>query len=166
MKKTMITTAAILLMTTAALAAAPTGNWFDLDNCAMCRNLTADEELFSNMQWENKLFANGLLEITKVPAHFEDRFQELSAKMQATGQKLMAGEQLPMCGMCQSYGTLMMAGATMDQITSGESHMTIISSQDPKIVAMIRTHGQTTIDEYAKWMTSGEKSHKGHDHKH
>jgi len=51
---------------------------------------------------------------------------------------------------------------------SGNSHITVISSRDPQVVELIRTHGQTTIDEYAKMMTStGSQDHgHGHDHLH
>lgn len=172
--KILNTTILLLALTTAAAPAAPGGGWFDLENCAMCENLTADEELFANMEWTTHLFANGLVEVTTVPAAFENRFNELMAKMQATGARLQSGEQMNMCGMCQSYGGLMMAGASMDQITNGEDHISVISSRDPDVVEKIRTHGQRTIDEYAKWMsdeseTSQKQEHghaHGHDHHH
>ncbi len=70
----------------------------------MCKNLTDDQELFEGMVWDNQLFANGMVEITTVSTHFEKRFEKLMGKMQATGNRMMAGERLPMCGMCQSYG--------------------------------------------------------------
>jgi len=166
--KTLLTTASLLVLTFAVAAAAPTGAWLDLESCAMCKTLTDDQELFENMVWDNQLFANGMVEITTVPIHFEKRFEKLMGKMQATGNRMMAGEQLPMCGMCLSYGKLMMAGATMDRMQSGNSHITVISSRDPQVVELIRTHGQTTIDEYAKMMTStGSQDHgHGHDHLH
>lgn len=164
MKKTMTTTMVILAMASAVAMAAPIDTWFDLDNCAMCKNLSADQELFDNMQWENRLFANGLVEITTVPAKYEERFQKLMSTMEATGQKMMAVEQLPMCGMCMSYGKLMMAGATMDQMTAGENHLTVISSRDPKVIEMIRMHGQKTIDEHAKMMEAEAGADMGHEH--
>ncbi len=166
--KTTLTMALMLILTVAVASAAPVGGWFDLENCAMCKNLTDDQELFANMEWDNQLFANGLVEVTSVPAHFKERYEKLMAKMQATVSKMQGGEQLPMCNMCLSYGELMMAGATMDQLISGDSHITVISSRDPKVVEKIRKHGQTTIDEYAKMMAAeGEGDHgHGHDHHH
>ncbi len=163
--KTLISTLSLLVLAAAAVAA-PAGGWFDLEDCSMCKHLTADQELFSNMKWETRLFANGLVEVTTVPAAYEPRFKALMKNMEATGQRLMAGEQLYMCGMCQSYGKLMMGGAQMDYLTVGENHISVISSQDPKVVAMIRTHGQTTIDEYAKWMAAEGGHDHGHEHKH
>ncbi len=161
--KTLHTTILLLCLSAAALAA-PSGGWFDLENCAMCKNLTEDQELFANMEWNTHLFANGLVEITSVPAAYEERFNKLMAKMHAAGERMMAGEKLYMCGMCQSYGGLMMAGVSMDQLVNGEDHISVISSQDPDVVEKIRTHGQRTIDEYAKWMAA--ESASGHDHGH
>jgi hypothetical protein len=166
--KTLITIATMMVLTVAVAAAAPSGSWLDLENCAMCKNLTDDQELFANMTWDTRLFANGLVEVTTVPAHFEERFEKLTAKMQDTSAKMMGGEQLPMCGMCMSYGNLMMAGVSMDQMTVDDARISVISSRDPEVVEKIRTHGQKTIDEYAKWMaTEKDDDHgQGHGHNH
>jgi len=168
--KTKIVTILTLALAAAIAPAAYGGGWFDLENCGMCKHLTADAELFENMDWETHLFTGGLVEITTVPAAYEARFGKLMAKMQGAAAKLQAGEQMPLCGMCQSYGVLMMAGASMDNFTSGESHITVISSGDPEVVEKIRTHGQRTVDEYAKWMAAekaeGHDHHHGHDHDH
>lgn len=161
---------AILLLTAGVALAAPNEDWFDLENCGMCKNLTTDQELFAAMQWDTKLFANGLIEITTVPAAYEQRFQKLMAKMEATGQKMMAGEKMEMCSMCMSYGGLMMAGASMEQMHAGESHISVISSRDPAVVEKIRAHGQKTIEEMEKWDAEGGHEqghdHSGHDHGH
>ena len=61
-----IATTILLLALTTAAAAAPTGGWFDMENCGMCKNLTQDAELFESMDWNNHLFANGLVEVTVV----------------------------------------------------------------------------------------------------
>jgi hypothetical protein len=78
---------------------------------------------------------------------------------------MMAGEQMPMCGMCESYGQLMMSGAKMDQVQTKACWVTVMSSQDPKVVAMILAHGRRTIDEYAKY-TAAQGAHGAHDHAH
>jgi len=71
----------LLALTAAAAQAAPADAWFDMDNCGMCKNLTEDAELFANMTWDNQLFANGLVEITTVPAAYAERHQQMMAKM-------------------------------------------------------------------------------------
>jgi hypothetical protein len=162
MRNTLLMTAAVLAVTTGVAAAASTDAWLDIENCGLCKNLTTDKELFAAMEWDTKLFANGLMEVTTVPVAYEARFQKLMGAMEASGAKMMAGEKMDMCGMCQSYGAMMMAGVTMDQMQVGENHISIISSRDPKVVEMIRAHGQTTIDEMVKW----KAAESGHGHSH
>lgn len=158
MKTTLSTIAVILVLTAGVASASPTDAWLDLENCAMCRNLTIDQELFTAMTWETLLFENGLVEINTVPAGYEERFEKLMTRLMEAGKKMEAGEEMPLCGMCQSYGALMMAGAAMEQLQAGKNHISIISSRDPEVVEMIRAHGQRTIDEYAKWQAA-EASH-------
>lgn len=165
MKKLMLTIVALATLTAGVAQAEHHEPWFDLENCGMCKNLMKDRELFSAMQWETKLFANGLIEITTVPAAYEERFDQLMADMEAAGARMMAGEKMPLCGMCQSYGKLMMAGVSMDQMQAGEAHISVISSRDPDTVELIREHGRTTIEQMKTWMDSdGGHEHAGPDH--
>lgn len=155
------TTFLILALAGTAFAGANEG-WFDLENCGMCKNLNNDPELFQSMTWDNYLLTNGMMEVTTYPAGMKDRFDKLSASMQATGERLMAGEQMPMCGMCMSYGALMMKGVAMDRVETPAGAITVITSQDPEVVALIRNHAQTTINAYAEMMAGEE--HPGHEH--
>ena len=165
MKKSvaMLTLAVVLLGAGAALAGEQA--WIDLENCAMCKNLTTDMDLFQHMTWDTYLLANGMMEVTTYPAGYDERFKKLMATFEQCGQKMASGEQMPMCGMCSSYGQLMMSGAQMDQQQTRAGWVTVMTSQDPKVVAMIRTHGQRTIDEMAKWEAAeAAKGEHGHAH--
>lgn len=164
MKKLMMTIVALATLTAGLALAADAEPWFDLENCGMCRNLTTDPELFQTMLWETKLFANGLIEVTTVPAAYEERFGKLMKDMEASGARLMAGEQMPLCGMCRSYGKMMMAGASIEHMQVGEAHISVISSRDPAAVEMIQQHGRTTIEEMKKWMAEEGGDHSGHQH--
>lgn len=165
MKKILTLVAVLSAAVATSAPAAPQGAWLDLENCGMCKNLHNDTELFEAMQWDTRLFENGLIEITMVPVAYEARFQKLMQDMEATGARMMAGEKMPVCGMCRSYGDLMAAGVKMEQMQSGEAHISVISSRDPQTIELIHKHGQTTIDEYAKWVTAeGGKEHPGHEH--
>jgi len=155
--------ATVLFLALAATAFAGDA-WLDLENCDMCKNMMTDAELFEAMTWETHVLKNGLLEVTTYPAAMEDRFDQLMEKMEKSGARVMAGEKLEMCGMCRSYGAMMMKGVDMDQIETEGGVVTVISSSDPDVVAMIQKHAQTTIDEYAAWQ-SAEGGH-GHEHGH
>lgn len=159
--------AATVALAFPVMAAPGTTPWFDLDNCSMCKGMVAEEGLMENMQWENHLTKNGMMSITSVNAGYEEAYQRSMKTMQATGEKMMAGEKMYLCGFCQSYGGLHMAGADFEHIETKTGIIELISSNDPAVVAKIQKHGKTTIDEYAKMFGAGEHgSHDGHDHGH
>ncbi len=162
MKKIVTILALAFALLGAGAALASEKAWLDLENCGMCKNLMADQDLFDHMTWDTYLLAGGMMEVTTYPAGYDERYKKLMATFEACGAKMMAGEQMPMCGMCTSYGQLMMSGAKMDQVQTKAGWVTVMSSQDPKVVAMIRTHGQRTIDEYAKYTAA----HGAHEHAH
>ncbi len=155
----------VLILTAFAipLAAAPgTTPWFDLENCSMCKNMSSEEGLMENMDWENHLTTDGMMSITIVAAGYEEAFERSMKNMKATGEKLMTGEKMYLCGFCQSYGGLHMAGANFEQIKTKAGVVELVTSHDPAVVAKIQTHGQKTIDEYNKMVAAG--SHEGHEH--
>lgn len=154
------------VLAVAGLAApASAGPWFDLENCEMCKQMTAEEGLMEHMQWENHLTKDGMVSITTVDPGYEEAFQRSMKHMQAVGEKMMAGEKVQLCGFCQSYGGLHMAGADFEQFPTQNGAFELISSHDPAIVAKIHKHGQTTIDEYKKMFgAEGEGEHKEHPH--
>lgn len=152
----------LALSATAALAGDP-ATWFDLEGCGMCKNLLEDQDLFQHMDWKNHKLTNGLMEVTTYPDGYAERFDALMKKMEATGAKLMAGEQMPMCNMCRSYGALMMAGVAMDHVPLDNGAVSVITARDPKVIAMIHEHVDTTIEAYAMMMAAEGQGH-GHDH--
>ena len=163
MKKNVAMLALAVMLLGAGSALAAEKAWLDLENCGMCKNLLADMDLFEHMNWSTHVFSAGMIEVTTYPAGYKDRFDKLMASFEACGAKMMAGEQMPMCGMCTSFGSIMMSGAQMEQIPIEGGVLMVTSSQDPKTVAMIRKHGQRNIDEYAKMMAAQGARDHGHD---
>jgi len=152
----------MLMLSTAALAGDP-ATWFDLEGCGMCKHLLDDQDLFQHMDWKNHRLTNGLMEVTTYPDGYAERFDALMKKMEAAGNKLMAGEQLPLCNMCQSYGRMMMAGAAFDHIPLENGAASVITAQDPQTIALIHEHVDTTIKAYEMMMAEQGHGH-GHDH--
>lgn len=161
--KTLRTAVLLLCLTAAAAVAGDPATWFDLEGCGMCKHLLEDQDLFQHMTWKNHKIANGLIEVTTYPDGYAERFDALMKKMEATGAKMMAGEQMPMCNMCRSYGGLMMAGATMEQVPLDNGYIGVITATDPQTIAMIHEHVDTTIEAYDMMMASQGDGH-GHDH--
>ena len=141
--------------------------WFDLKGCGLCQHMTAEEGLMEAMEWENHLTADGMMSVTVVAPGHEKAFHKAMKNMEATGAKLMTGEKMYLCGFCQSFGGLHMAGATFENFETAGGYINLVSSRDPAVIEMIHAHGQRTIDEYAKMVAAedhGDPDHKGHDH--
>ena len=156
--------AATLILSFVPAQAGDEGAWFDMENCSMCKHLTTQEGLLDHMIWENHIIANGALSFTKVDPEYKDAYKQMGKDMEAVGAKLMAGEQLPLCNFCQSYGGLMMAGAKMEMIETAGGEIGLVTSTDPEMVKKIHAHTQRTIDEYAKMFGGEEAGHEGHGH--
>ena len=156
----------MLALPLAAVAGVPgEGPWFDLENCDMCKNMSSEEGLMEAMTWENHLTADGMMSVTVVAPGHEESYQRAMANMQKASEKMMAGEDMNLCGFCQSYGALHMAGANFELFETAAGEVSLVSSRDPAVIEQIHAHGQRTIDEYAK-MSAGEKhdAHEGHGH--
>ena len=85
----------------------------------MCKHMSGEEGLMEHMEWENHLTKDGMMSVTVVGHGYEEAFGRAMANMEATGGKMMAGEKMYLCGFCQSYGGLMMAGANFENFETG-----------------------------------------------
>jgi hypothetical protein len=155
-----------------SLSAALAGDdvaWMDMENCAMCKNMSAEEGLMENMSFEHHLTAMGMMSMCVVKPGFEEKYAKAAAGMMETQKMMMAGEKVDLCGLCISMGSLMQSGAKVEQIETKGGHVMLMSSSDEAMIAKIHAHGQKTIDYMAKMaekMKSGAEvdPHAGHNH--
>ncbi len=131
--------------------------WFDLEECSMCKHLVAEEGLLDNMAWENYVIADGMLSVTHVAPGYEEAYGRCMHNMEQTGKQLMTGQQMYLCGFCQSYGALHMAGAHFETVETGVGQIDLVTSSDPAVAEMIRVHAQRTIDEYNAMLAEGHE---------
>jgi hypothetical protein len=129
--------------------------WFDLEGCAMCKNFAAEPGLMEHIEWENHMISDGVMTISVVDEEYQDAMKRAEKKMAAVGQQLAAGEQLPLCGFCTSYGKLMMAGTKIEQFDTKLGTVVLMTSSDPKVVEMIQQHARHTDEEYEKIKAAG-----------
>lgn len=152
-----------------ALNAAEEGAWFDMENCGMCAPMMAEEGLMENLTWESHNISNGMMAFASAPEKYQEGFTRACAAMDELGKKMMAGEEMTLCGHCKSYSSLMGAGATIEKIKMKMGHVTLLTSSDEEIVTKIHAHVERTNAEMAKMMeakteAAGDESHEGHDH--
>jgi hypothetical protein len=157
---------AILMLAVPVLAGDPhqhpmktASGWFDLEGCAFCKNLIADPALLPHMQWENHTTASGALSITVVDPQHKAAYDQAMTAMTSLGEKMHRGEVDPasvkMCGHCTAYGELMMAGAKVENVDGEAADATLITSDDPQLVAKIHEFNNRTNREMAELMSGG-----------
>lgn len=129
--------------------------WFDLEGCSMCKNFGAEPGLMEHIEWENHMISAGVMTVSVVDEEYQDALKRAEKNMAAVGQKLAAGEQLPLCGFCTSYGKLMMAGVKIEQVETKLGAVVLMTSSDPEVVKMIQEHAKHTDEEYEKIKAAG-----------
>ncbi len=142
---------ASLTMTAGPTLGGPASGWFDLANCHLCQPLAAEPELLANLTWEHQLIEKGMISVTTFKnAEAREAFYRAMAKMDQLAKEMQMGKMAPLCGFCTSLGMILMTGkANMEEIRTGNAHVSLVTADDPATIEMIKKHGQRTIDEAA-----------------
>ncbi len=167
MKKYLLAVVTILALV-AVVAAVIAGDeaeqpWFDLDNCGMCKPMSSEEGLMDHMGWEHHLISNGWMTVTTVAPEYTEAFDRAHTGMGQVAEKMAQGEEVHLCGFCQSYMGLAMAGAKIEHVKTGAGYVGLVTSSDAALVAKIQAHAKRTMDEYQK-MTEAHGEQSKHDH--
>ena len=152
-----IVTIAILVLIVAIAVAGAKAPWVDMAGCPICTNVSSKEGLVENMTWEHHLTATGVMTVFTVKPDYQPQFDKAKAGMKDLLGKVLAGEDMELCGYCTSLSSLLKEGAKSENIIIDDSDITLISSTDEAKIARIHTHGQKTID-FLK------AAHEGHKH--
>jgi hypothetical protein len=152
----LIRVALVVVLAAGVLVAGDQGQaWFDLEGCSMCKNFAAEPGLMEHIEWENHMISDGVMTVSIVDEEYRDAMKRAEKNMAAVGEKLAAGEQLPLCGFCTSYGKLVMAGVKIEQVDTDFGAVVLMTSSDPKVVEMIQAHARHTDEEYEKIKKAG-----------
>jgi hypothetical protein len=144
-----IMTVAVLALFSAAIS--EDKPWFDMENCSFCKTLTEDPHLMDNITWENYDISNGLLTVTIVKPESKDSYLNAQKGMEKMAMEMAGGKtDVNMCGHCETYGSLMMAGAKFEHIESGAGYISLMTTDNPELLAKIQKFGQRNRDEFAK----------------
>jgi hypothetical protein len=134
--------------------------WFDMPNCDFCKHLLTDSLFLPNTVWELHDVANGLMIVTIVKPEFKASYQKIQAEMEKAGKEMMEGKPVKMCGFCEYYGKLMQSGAKIETVKGEWGDVSLITSDKPEVLKMIKEFGQRSREEMAK----GEQPKKEHKH--
>ncbi|HOX26085.1 MAG TPA: hypothetical protein PLL30_09020 [Candidatus Krumholzibacteria bacterium] len=140
--------------------------WFDMENCAFCKNLLTDPGLLEHATWESHNLEKGMLYIMTVEPEYAESMAKASAAMEELGTKMHSGQinpaEVKMCGSCQAFGQLMMAGVKMETIKGDAAEVTIVTHDDPQVIAQMHDLVARNQKEMALLMSGGE--HEGQQH--
>jgi hypothetical protein len=126
--------------------------WFDMENCSMCKHLGGQAGLMENMTWEQHNFSQGTVAVTRVNTDYLETYRTAHAAMMKTGDQLMQGHQLPLCGSCNAVGACFMKGAKQDYIETADGDIWVVSSVNPELVAEIHAWVERNQKEMQKMM--------------
>jgi hypothetical protein len=131
--------------------------WFDMEHCSFCKILTEYDGLLDNMTWEHYPISNGVVTISTVNDAYREAYDEVGTRMQAVGQKVMQGEELPLCQMCATFGTFFSRGAKYEKVATKKGDFSLMTSDDPELVKEMHEWARHTNEEMAKFTASKNK---------
>jgi len=149
MSRCLITLCLLTVLAT-SIAVAEELPWLDLQNCAMCKPLTAEKGLMENMDWAQYNISGGFVAMTTVNGEYIDAYRTAHEGMNATVARLQGGEHLELCGSCMAIGTCMMKGATQDYVQTPTGDLWIVTATDPELVAELQAWVKRNKEEMEK----------------
>ena len=148
----------VLVLAAFALTSAEEGPWFDMENCAFCKNMVKDQGLLTHTSWEHHNINNGIVSVSTVTDDYLPAFRTAMEGMEKVGESMKKGEMPMMCNMCKAMGALMQKGATYQSIMTKHGSVTLMTSADPEVVKEIQAWGTRTTKELGMMEESmGEK---------
>lgn len=160
--KTLVATVAIGLLLafgTIAIADHHEGKaWFDVEKCALCKHMGDHQKMMSAMKWEVHPTKQGMISIAMVPEEHQAEMKKLHQQIEAEVTKLESGQEMQLCGFCDSYGELMAKGAEEQQIETSFGMVTLVTSDDPETAVAIQKHAKRAMKEYQAIKDAMEKS--------
>ena len=148
MKKAALASVVALLMVTTVSA----DEWFDMHKCEVCKPMASNMHLMGEIKWETHMIPNGFLSITVIPAEHKETMDKAHEEMMAVIKRAENGEEMALCGHCQSWGKLLAAGANKLELDTVGGQITLLTSDNPEVVKKIQAHAQRSLDEFKKMM--------------
>jgi hypothetical protein len=150
-----------------AVAQAGDEPWFDMVNCEMCKPLGNNPELLMNMSWEIFELSNGMLLLSTVDKAFEEPYKEVGVAMQKVIDRIMAGEEVQLCNSCKAMNMIYMKQPKVETFLTEHGDVTVMTSDDPELVAEMHAWAKRTNEELAKYEAmemEEEKESSEHEH--
>jgi hypothetical protein len=129
--------------------------WFDMENCDMCKPLTENPQLLMHITWEQHNISNGIVSVTTVEKDYVEVYRTAHSQMDHVVGSMQKGKNVELCGMCSSMGGMMMKGLKQEAVTTTYGDVWIVTSEDPSVVADLQKWASKNKEEMMKHMKSG-----------
>jgi len=147
----LITIAVVFLFSFSAADEKP---WFDMEHCGFCKILTEYEGLLDNMTWDHYEISNGIVTISTVSEDYREAFDEVGTRMKEVGDKVLRGEEVPLCGMCSAMGQFFSQGVKYEQVKTKNGDFSIMTSDKPEVVEEMKKWTRRTNEEMEKFLAA------------
>ena len=155
MSRTIVVLACLALLVSGVFAGE--NSWFDMENCAMCKNMTSQAGLMEHMKCEQYPISNGIVTVTNVADGYIDAYRTAHAGMEQTAMRIQKGEALNICQSCQALGMCLMKGAKQEYVKTSSGDIWILTSDDAALVADLQNWVKRNNEEMAKLEGSSKK---------
>jgi len=126
-------------------------------NCSMCKPIVAHPEIMADLAWKNYAMTTGVMSVTTVTDKSRDTYMSVCKAMEANGAKLMAGEDMPLCGSCEVYAGLVGKGVKTELVVTDFGTVRLSMSDDEEVVSALQGWAERNDEEMAKMATMMEK---------
>jgi hypothetical protein len=141
---------AVLAAPLAMAGGGVSSDWFDMEKCQICAPMMAEKGLIDHVHWHDHSFATGMVMACSVDPGHEEAFKRSGEKMQAVIARYMNGEEMFVCGHCNSMKELAQAGAKIEDLMAADSYLTVVSATDPRVIEKIHAHAERSNAEMEK----------------
>ena len=69
-------------------------DWFDMENCAICKHMAEHQHMMMDIKWEAKPITKGMLMVAVVPEKHQATMKEAHKNMMKTIARLKQGEEM------------------------------------------------------------------------
>ena len=149
----------VIFLVAIMMVTAGEGPWMDMKNCEMCKTLTReDPALLKNMTWEHYDIEDGLVSVSTVAPAFVEHYKRASDRMASVEKKLMKGDNVSLCNMCNEMGGMLQTGKVKtEHVNTSNGYVGLTTSEDPAMITRIQNWGKRTTEEMMK-MEKAEQS--------
>lgn len=132
--------------------------WFDLKNCAFCKEIDAQPGLADHMKHQYFNVESGIMCVSHIDKEYLPAFEKAQAGMGKVVEAIKAGQIPPMCQHCMKIGEFTAAGVKMEQFQPDFGFVMLWTSPDTAMVSNLHAFGDRNNAEMAKWL--GEQTQK------